>query len=773
MDFGSGSMVSLNVWGNGQGFVGAIGSGGEYTWYLPVLAQAGTTTYVGTCNIGEAPTVVAGSGSNVWRRFIIYNQEGWPGSHYGGTYVYGDNSVPAVPAEWNTRAPNGTSFTCYLDVLWYDGSNNLIGSSGLAFTVRIPATVGNFLSVSACDLGQIPNSSSTDGNWTSRQFKIKYGTNETGWSASVPTVPVSWLSGITSSISITATLSTRWVRGTLQVGSASSRTFTVTLPNFTSITSGTYTIGTAISNVSVRTVTALTTEYSYSFGEHTTAWGALGVIASELAQYIKYTDGSNGVTRDSSGNDLASCKINVRFRSGSTTLREQYKTFNVRVPKSWRISAVSIALAFANQFQNTNIQGKSSVTVTNEATLSSQVSVTYRTDVIEPNNHLSQFAGESFAFDLAQAGEYTVQTTATDMRGYSVSDTATIKVVPYQAPVLQFKNATRLFESDDPESLRFYFKLIGTESITLGTNSIYANTVYTKFVIKQGNPNGTDFEYVATGFGDFTTVPVIPPNQNLETNKMYQFDIYIKDSISNTYVLSQSGVTLNEFVLLDFDRGYGDNNGQVQGGIGIGDIHRRGLLDIYGDTYFGTTTKLVSLLLYGTLDVKGQGLFNSLDVNNGVGIGGTLGVEGNAQFGGGLGVTGNTQLGGDASVSGNLTISGNMNLGSIKQMTMNIGYGTLAYFNRIASLVIVYVPRQIVDYSTICENKKITEVIPQGYHPFHSANMNLQRNSGPIDKSSVKYEILNDGTMYITNEHSGGNVIQGTGVWITNDSFPS
>ena len=104
--------------------------------------------------------------------------------------------------------------------------------------------------------------------------------------------------------------------------------------------------------------------------------------------------------------------------------------------------------------------------------------------------------------------------------------------------------------------------------------------------------------------------------------------------------------------------------------------------------------------------------------------------------------------------------------------TVALGWGIAADAVRKGNVVMLALKRAIHAVGT-AENKKIDEVIPDGFRPCVGVQLLINKNVGTNFVGVATWEIAPDGTMMITNTDSKNAVYTGTITYITEDNYPN
>lgn len=104
--------------------------------------------------------------------------------------------------------------------------------------------------------------------------------------------------------------------------------------------------------------------------------------------------------------------------------------------------------------------------------------------------------------------------------------------------------------------------------------------------------------------------------------------------------------------------------------------------------------------------------------------------------------------------------------------TVALGWGIAADAVRKGNVVMLALQRAIHAVDT-AENKKIEEVIPEGFRPCVGVQLLINKNDGTKFVGVATWAISTDGTMKITNADSKNAIYTGTITYITEDNYPN
>ena len=361
---------------------------------------------------------------------------------------HGSDGSKSVTISGSVTAPSGTSY-----------AGKVTSKSGTVTLDNIPrassitsannVTIGN-----NCNIKWTPAAASfrykikfSMGNWSYTTGAI-HPNQTSAYTYSGYTIPLScadqyasgWASG-----TMTATLYTYSDSACTQsVGSASAKTFTVTLPGASTITSASNTtLGNKLSvkftpnNSSYRYKVKLTlsgTDYSYTSGAiapgSTSAYTyqvTLGIAT--IAPHIKSKTGTMTATittyRDSSCTKVVGSSDSENF---TVTIPDTTAT---RPEVAMTISAVNSGLS--STFAGLYIQGKSRVKADFSIETKYDATVKSRVMTVDGKDYSSPWQSAL----LNTAGEKTVEGIVTDSRTHVGTDEEKITVIPYSAPYLK------------------------------------------------------------------------------------------------------------------------------------------------------------------------------------------------------------------------------------------------------------------------------------------------------------------------------------------------
>lgn len=106
------------------------------------------------------------------------------------------------------------------------------------------------------------------------------------------------------------------------------------------------------------------------------------------------------------------------------------------------------------------------------------------------------------------------------------------------------------------------------------------------------------------------------------------------------------------------------------------------------------------------------------------------------------------------------------------QATSSLMWGIGATFVRIGNLVTISVTRVIKNISSVVENARASERIPDGFKPISQVHLTLTGNFNATIDATCIVHLEPDGTINYTNNKSGDRVWTGTVTYTTVDDFP-
>ena len=284
----------------------------------------------------------------------------------------------------------------------------------------------------------------------------------------------------------------------------------------------------------------------------------------------------------SSTRATATIKVETLNSSGSW-LAEATKTVTFGVP--WSIvPSTGISVTASNQINGINVSNQTKFTVSASGASGSYGS-TIKSYSITAGNYSSTTS--SLKTGAFKSGTYTFSVKVTDTRGRTATATKSVTIYGYYAPTVR---ASAYRCTDD-----------GTKS----NNGACVAVKFSWYISNLGNDNTNEkqysIQYKLKSSTSYTTsikhttlsaytgsMTVVLPN-TFSTSSSYDIQVLIKDSYSTTTSLILKISTINALFNIE------------QGGIGIGKIRERGVLDVGGDMY-GTG----GLTLDGSLRVGGD-----------------------------------------------------------------------------------------------------------------------------------------------------------------------
>lgn len=311
-----------------------------------------------------------------------------------------------------------------------------------------------------------------------------------------------------------------------------------------------------------RASSSFTHTVAYTFGSSTTT-----VATKTTSTSVSFTPPvslASQIPNATSG----TCTVKVTTYNGSTAIATVNKTFTLVVPSTVKPS-VLITPTYNNTLGGLSIAGKTTVTVKPTGTGahgSTIKSYSYSGAGLSGT-------GSSKTTGTLTSGTYTITVTATDSRGRTGNGTVNLTVYPYSAPTLS-ASVYRCDSAGNKEATGSYAAVKLTYTISNPNN---ANTNARQYKIETKKPTESTFN-VLTNWTDLpdgytsTTNSVLLLGDGWATTSSYDIKVSIKDNY-NTVSVTPRLSTISAVLNIE------------SGGIGVGKLRERGVLDIQGSSY--------------------------------------------------------------------------------------------------------------------------------------------------------------------------------------------
>lgn len=432
-----------------------------------------------------------------------------------------------------------------------------------------------------------PGSISFSGNYSgSRNFTAKFG-KATTTTVYTTTFTVSHSSNGSASVSASVSITTNTSAGTIRASTTKTLT---TIPRASAPTvSGTTELGSTITINTNRKASGFTHTLKYRFNNGANT-GTIATGVGESYQYALPMSFANSVTDKTSFNFAVICET----YNGSTHIGTKETVFTVAIPSSvvptFSSSSVTDSAGYLSTY-GAYVQNKSNIQV--KATAAGAYSSTI-TGIAASVDNLSASGANSATLTLGAppiSGSRTVNLTATDSRGRSISSTKAITVASYTNPTLSVKafrcNVSSGTEDDESTTVRVQISgsvcNINNKGVNTGTVKIeYKLETASSWITANNAARGQTFSFNYDISG-------------MATENRYDIRVTVTDKIGT--IAETSLMIMTAQPVIDFYKtGSGMGIGTVatkEDTLDIGyDVIGRGGMDLEGNLNLGLASKM-------------------------------------------------------------------------------------------------------------------------------------------------------------------------------------
>ena len=417
-----------------------------------------------------------------------------------------------------------------------------------------------------------------------------------------------------------------------------------------------------------------------------------------------------------------------------------------------------------------NVQAKYGATITS-----------YFMEIVGNNNTISASNGTFREISVNKDTQFTLRGYVEDSRGIrSDPYETTITVLNYFSPTLRFE-ATRSGATNSTLTIKRFAKIA-----PLMVNGVQKNPMKLTFTTRQVDSATETIDNGGAG-GNWSQISEFnASNANLGNSYPADTSYIVVGKLEDKFTSVSFQVTVpGDRIVMSYDKE----------GIGINKYRERGALDVDGLIY----SNRKQIQHHKLTEPNGAAMDNKVDNLNDYRTTGFYSILGNYRnhpaSGEGAYLEVVESLSGYhqtlTTVSGRMfkrTVTSNSNGSWIEytpkpekpekpepatiKRTVALGWGIAADAVRKGNVVMLALQRAIHAVDT-AENKKIEEVIPEGFRPCVGVQLLINKNDGTKFVGVATWGISSDGSMEITNADSKNAIYTGTITYITEDNYPN